>query len=343
MTNPISQPFVLTESRCLTGVSVKCTRAGDPAKPVLVQIRPMEYGAADPKTVLAEAYVPGSALKAGEFFDAIFRYPVYADKARNLAIVLMTDDPTRTVAVGRLGDVDKTGQLISQQPFTVGSLQISSNGATVTTLDGTYLVCKLRGARFTETEKRAYVGTFKASKMSDILVSAGVEYPETGTDVAIILKRPDGSEIVSSPTQAHMLTEYIVNEDIQVFAHLRGSDRVTPFVFPGVQVREGELQPTANYETRSVEFKDASKVVTTIEAKLPSGSSAQVSIGVQGDFVQAAPVEAIPLGDGLAEQTYQRPDYPEANLDARTRIVLNGTPAARPEISNLRMWISKVA
>ncbi|WP_273792372.1 hypothetical protein [Brucella anthropi] len=343
MTNPINQPFVLTEARCITGVSVKCVRVGDPDKPVLVQLRPMDYGMANPNKVLAEAYVPGSALVAGEFFDAEFAYPIYVEQGQNLGIVLMTDDPTRTVAVGRLGDVDKTGELISQQPFTVGSLQISSNGATVTNLDGTYLVCKIRAARFTETDQRVFIGDFTATKMSDLLVAAGVEYPETGTDVAIILKRPDGSEIVSSPSQAYMLHDYIQNEKIQVYAQLRGSDRVTPFVFPGVQVREGELQETADYETRAVEFKDASKVVSTIEAKLPSGSSVQLSIGVPGDFVTVSPSQTTQLGDGVAEQTYERKNYPEKNLDAKTRIVLTGTPAARPQVSNFRMWISKVS
>lgn len=343
MTNPISQPFVLTASRCLTGVSIKCVRVGDPTKPILVQLRPMDHGMANPNEVLAEAYVPGTTLVAGEFFDANFAYPVYIEQGKNLGIVLMTDDPTRTVAVGRLGDVDKTGELIGQQPFTVGALQISSNGATVTTLDGTYLVFKLRAARFTETDKRIFIGDFTATKMSDLFVAAGVEYPETGTDVAIVLKRPDGTEIISSPSQAHMLHDYIVNEKIQVYAQLRGTDRVTPFVFPGIQIREGELQETADYETRAVEFKDANKVVSTIEAKLPSGSSVQMEIGVKGDFVKVTPTRTTPLGDGVAEQTYERKNYPGANLDAKARIVLTGTPAARPEVANFRMWISKVS
>lgn len=342
MTNPITQPFVLTEARSITGVSFKCVKPGDPSVPVLVQLRPMEYGMASPKEILAEAFVPGSALVAGHYLDASFPYPVHVEQGRNVAFVIMTDDPSRTLATARLGDVDSAGKLISQQPFTISSMQISSNGATVTTLDGQYLAFRVRAARFTKAEQRSFIGTFKAGKMSDIAVSAGVEYPESGTDVAIILKRPDGSEIVSAPSQTHMLRDYIVNEDIQVFAQLRGTDRVTPFVFPGVQIREGELQQTADYVTRAVEFVDAAKVVSTMDAKLPGGSSLQVSIGVEGDYVPVTPSIATPLGNGVTEQTYERPDYPEKNLDVRTKIVLTGTPAARPELSNLRMWVSKV-
>ncbi len=86
---------------------------------------------------------------------------------------------------------------------------------------------------------------------------------------------------------------------------------------------------------------DANRALVTFDAKLPANSSAQVQIGIPGNYETVNVSGATPLGDGLVEQTFTRPNYPAANLDARTRIVLTGTPASRPEISGFRMLLSK--
>ena len=81
-------------------------------------------------------------------------------------------------------------------------------------------------------------------------------------------------------------------------------------------------------------------MIVTVDAFLPAGSTATVEIGVSGAFVPVAVSAAVPLGDGVVEQTFQRKPYEP--LDARTRITLTGTPAARPQLSKLRMITTEI-
>ncbi|WP_235693791.1 hypothetical protein [Brucella intermedia] len=245
--------------------------------------------------------------------------------------------------VAEIGKIDlDTNAVISEQPFTVGVLLSSSNASTWTVHNEADLWFEMLGCRFDPVERVIPIGTFKANKMSDVIIRAGVEYPDPSVDISIRLRRPSGEVITSAPSQTIRFDEYIQNEDIQVEAVLRGTERITPFLFPDIQIIEGELQPTANYATRAIDATDANRVLVTLDARLPAGSSATVQIGMPGDYPNIPVSSATQLGDGLVEQTFIRSAYPAANLDARTLITITGTPAARPELSAVRMLLSKV-
>ncbi|PRD42331.1 DUF4815 domain-containing protein [Phyllobacterium phragmitis] len=341
--DPLAQTFTLTRGRCIAGVRLKCAAIGARSNAIFLQIRTTDVGLPT-STVLAEAFVSGAELQEGAFFTARFRYPVYLEPAREYCFVALTDDGDHALAIAQIGKIDvATNEIITGQPFTVGVLLSSSNASTWTVHNDADLVFQLIACRFEPSERTVTIGTFQPTKMSDIIVSAGVEYPSPVADIEILLKRPNGQVIRSSPSQTHRLDEYIQNETIEVSALLRGTAEVTPFLFPTVQIIEGELQPTADYVTRAVTATDADKVMTTFDALLPTGSSVKVEIGVPGNYAVVNVFSATQLGDGLVEQTYVRAAYPAANLDARTRITLTGTPAARPELSSLRMITSKVA
>jgi len=284
----------------------------------------------------AEAFVPGTALREGEVFTAQFKYPVFIPGGREHAFVVLTDDGEHELFVASIGKIDlDTDGIITGQPFTVGVLLSSSNASTWTVHNEADLWFEMIGCQFAPTEKVVPIGVFTPAKMSDVIIRAGVEYPDPSVDVIIRLTRPNGEVINSAPRQIISFDEYIQNETIQVAAVLRGTERVTPFIFPNVQIIDGELQATADYVTRAVDATDANRVIVTFDTKLPANSSAQVQIGIPGNY------ETVSVS-GLVEQTFNRTNYPAANLDARTRIVLTGTPASRPVISDLRMLLSKV-
>ncbi len=88
-----------------------------------------------------------------------------------------------------------------------------------------------------------------------------------------------------------------------------------------MQIVEGELKLTADYVSRAVTAEGADRVIVTVDAFLPAGSTATVEIGVSGAFVPVAVSAAVPLGDGVVEQTFQRKPYEP--LDARARIRLD--------------------
>ncbi|QPC87144.1 DUF4815 domain-containing protein [Mesorhizobium sp. NBSH29] len=337
--DPLAQTFMLTEGRCVTAIRLKCKTKGLSSNSVAVQIRTVEVGLPTSE-VLAEAFVPGTALVAGGFFTARFTTPLYLEPGRAYAFVVLTDDANHSLAVAGLGKIDQNNAIVSEQPFVVGVLLSSSNAQTWTVHNDIDLVFQLIGCLFSPAERTVAIGAFTATKMSDIIVSAGVEYPESQASIEITMTRPNGEIITASPEQRIRLDTYIQNETIQVAAKLRGTAKLTPFLFPGVQIIEGEIAATADYVTRSVTADDAERVTVTFDAFLPSGSTVAVSIGVPGSYVAASVLAATPLGDGLVEQTYQRTPY--APLDARTKITLTGTPAARPELSKLRMITTEI-
>jgi hypothetical protein len=244
------------------------------------------------------------------------------------------------MAIGELGKIDQNNAIVSEQPFIVGVLLSSSNALTWTVHNEADLVFQLIACRFNPVEKTVPIGAFTATKMSDIIVSAGVEYPESQASVELTLTRPNGEVITASPDQRIRLDEYIENETIQVAAKLKGIARLTPFLFPGMQVIEGQLAASATYVSRAVAADDADRVSVTVDAFIPSGATLAVEIGQPGDWVVESVNSATPLGDGVVEQTYQRTPY--TPIDARCQLTLTGTPAARPQVAKLRMVTTDV-
>lgn len=341
--DPLAQTFTLVNARCISALRLWCAKKGSNTNAVFVQIRTVEVGMPT-SIVLAEAFVPATDLIDGEQFIARFRFPVYLEAGREYSFVVLTDDAEHSLYTAEIGKIDiDTNEVITGQPFTVGVLLSSSNASTWTVHNEADLWFDMLACKFDPVERVIPIGSFKTLKMSDMIVRAGVEIPDPETEVLIRLTRSARNEIISSaPSQIHQFAEYIQNENIVVEAVLRGTEHVTPFLFPDVQVVEGELQPTADYYTRAIDATDTNKVLVTFDAFLPAGSGAQVSIGVPNSYVQVNVSSATPLGDGVVEQTYIRASYPANNLDAQTKVVITGTPAARPEIKSMRMLLSKV-
>ncbi|MBN8243314.1 DUF4815 domain-containing protein [Nitratireductor aquimarinus] len=337
--DPLAQTFTLAANRCISGVRLKCAKKGAASNAIFVQLRQTDVGIPN-RVVLAEAFVPGTAFEEGEIFTAEFAVPVYLERGREYAFVVLTDDAEHSLAVASVGRIDQSGEVVTEQPFVIGVLLSSSNASTWTVHNETDLWFQLLASRFDPVEKTVAIGAFTATKMSDIIVSAGVEYPDNQTEVTIRLSRPNGEVIAATPGQRIRLDEFIENETIQVAAVLTGTALATPFLFPDVQIIEGELQTSANYESRVVQADGANRASVTFDAFLPTGSTVSVEIGEPGNFVVSSVANARPLGDGVVEQTYQRTPY--APQDAKTRITLTGTPAARPNLSSLRMVTTEV-
>ena len=175
--DPLAQTFMLTEGRCITAVRLKCAGKGFASNAVFVQLRTVEVGLPTSE-ILAEAFVPGPDLEEQKFFTARFSTPVYLEPGRAYAFVALTDDANHALAVAELGKIDQNNAIVSEQPFVVGVLLSSSNAMTWTVHNDIDLVFQLIGCRFDPTETVLPLGVFTATRMSDIIVSAGVEYPE---------------------------------------------------------------------------------------------------------------------------------------------------------------------
>lgn len=80
--DPLAQTFTLAQSWCLAGIRLMCAKIGSASNSILVQIRTVEVGLPTSE-VIAEAFVPGTALREGEVFTAHFKYPVFVPVAAN--------------------------------------------------------------------------------------------------------------------------------------------------------------------------------------------------------------------------------------------------------------------
>ena len=196
--DPLAQTFMLTEGRCVTAVRLKCAGKGFASNAVFVQLRTVEVGLPTSE-ILAEAFVPGPDLEEQKFFTARFSTPVYLEPGRAYAFVALTDDANHALAVAELGKIDQNNAIVSEQPFVVGVLLSSSNAMTWTVHNDIDLVFQLMGCRFDPTETVLPLGVFTATRMSDIIVSAGVEYPDSDASVELLLTRPNGEVIRAAP------------------------------------------------------------------------------------------------------------------------------------------------
>ncbi len=107
---------------------------------------------------------------------------------------------------------------------------------------------------------------------------------------------------------------------------------------PGINSGEA---PLANVSNPLGDAK-VDQTITVVNGQTPNLNVGPIHITGVSDPQAAVKAAGAEFGDGVVEQTYIRSAYPAENLDAQTKIVLTGTPAARPEISGMRMLLSKV-
>ena len=115
-------------------------------------------------------------------------------------------------------------------------------------------------------------------------------------------------------------------------------------LYPGSQLVVGTIARTAEYVSRAVDAAAAGcKVRIIFDGNIPSGASVDVFIsGVDaGDAWQQVSLDQlkspIAVGDNVYEYNYVKEDVMEAKV--RVKLVLNGTPAARPYVYSLRVSV----
>lgn len=340
--DPLAQTFSLPEENQIGGVEVVVTAKG--STPISIQIRETQTGFPT-QSILAEASRDPSQITVGAWNRFEFKTPVRILPNVEYAIVVLCNDPVGAVAIAELGKWDSTNsRWVTQQPYQVGVLLSSSNASTWTAHQDRDLTFRLLARRYTETAKEIDLGKVTVADATDLVVLAMTDNPSTGADSELVLTLPGGSVISTSDNQGVNLAGNITG-DIGVKARLRATQKASAMLYPGSQLVVGKIATTAEYVSRAVDA-DATgcKVRIIFDGQIPSGSSVAVYIkGVDaGDTWQAVSQDPdkvpIPVGNGVYEYNHLKINVQEAKI--RVKLVLTGTPAARPYIYNLRVSIT---
>lgn len=339
--DPLAQTFSLSEENQLGGVDIFVTAKG--ATAMSVQIRETQTGFPT-QTILAEATIEPAQITVGAWNRFTFNTPVRALANVEYAIVVLCNDPLGSVAIAELGKWDSTnGRWVTQQPYQIGVLLSSSNASTWTAHQDRDLTFRLLARRYTQTERTVDMGTVSVTDATDIVVLSMTDNPATGADSELIMTMPDGSTISSSDGQTIRFATKVTGS-VGVKTKLRATQKASAMLYPGSQLVVGTIAATAEYVSRAVDAAATGCDVRIIyDGNIPSGSSVSVYVsGVDsGDtwqLVSQDPLKTpIPVGDNVYEFNHLIENLMEAKV--RVKLVITGTPAARPYVYNLRVSI----
>lgn len=340
--DPLAQTFSLTEENQIGGVELYVIAKGD--TDMSVQIRETQNGYPT-QSIQAEAILQPSQISINAWNRFEFKTPFMAQANVEYAIVVLCNDAVGAVAIAELGKWDSANnRWVTQQPYQVGVLLSSSNASTWTAHQDRDLTFRLLARRYTQTEKLVSLGTIPAVAATDIVVDAMTESTATGADSELVLTMPDGSVVSTSDGQTIRLSSGITG-NITVQARLKATTKASAMLYPGTQLIVGKIDTSAEYISRAVDADATGADVRIIfDGQIPSGASVAVYVsGVDsGDVWQAVSLDSLntptPVGDNVYEYQYLIENVMEAKL--RVKLVLNGTPAARPYIYNLRVSIT---
>jgi hypothetical protein len=326
--DPLAQSFALDQGQHVTGIDVKFCAIGDRTKPVLAQIVTMENGF--PTTeVLAQARIDMTPVIVGQWTRFDLPFPLYLPAGRQFAWVFLTDDADHALSIAERDGFDASRQrYVGAQPYTVGVLFSSSNAVTWTAHQNADLTFRIRAARFAPATKTVPLGTYPVVDVSDFIVEAGVVLPTDAAQLVFEIQ-PEGETAVRvEPGQVWERTSFFTG-NVAVRAILTGSTLVSPLMSRDLLLIKGTMQEDGVYISRAFEVGEDKTVDVVLGTKLPSGATLTVSVDQADDnWSELTQASANVLADGAIERTFRVAAF--AGPTARMKLVLTGTPAARP-------------
>ena len=353
--DPLAQTFVLDNLTQLGGVDLYLTALGN--TPVEVQIRNVENGVPN-KEVLANARSNPQNLTLEAYNRFVFEKPCLLEPNVEYALVVLCNDATSACAVAELGQWDKAGaKWIAAQPYQVGVLLSSSNNSTWTTHQEKDLAFRLLACNYATLAKTVDLGECFVSEITDFCLMALSETPSAACRVQYKLNffkelTPATADLAATYETEPSLTYTVAEEQaVKLDAHftgkitaqvvLTGESKLSPIYFPGTYLLTAQIQKKALYVSRAVPAGQNVKVKVVFLANAPAGSSVKCFVKGEGEnnFEWAAFTNAVSADDdnGFVEITQSL-----ENLTAdmvRVKLELEGSPAARPQVKNLRVIV----
>jgi hypothetical protein len=219
----------------------------------------------------------------------------------------------------------------------------SSNASTWTVHQDKDLTFQLISAEYTEVDKLVDLGNVTVTGATDLIALPINEMPPNQDgDISIELTLPDASLLTLGDGHATKLTTAITGT-VGVKARLKGTTASMPILGPGFQLIEGVMDSNGIYISRVIPCGTTQKITVTFDGYLPSGSTVSVDVA-DGDDVPTPTWTNIPqTSNQPIDETDVEYIHVLASFTAptvRVKIELNGTPAARPYLKNLRVIVT---
>jgi len=335
--DPLAQTFSLFQGAHIAGVNVRIGELGDPNNGVRFQLCTVINGYPT-NDIIAEDFLSMQGRQVGDVLQARWDVPVYLPPAREFCFVILTDDAEHALAIARMGDVDPaTGQLVSAQPYTVGTLFSSANRTAWTAHQEEDLWFELIGARFDPVQKTVDLYTGTLSAFTDLLIRGAVELPTANTTFRYELVRESGQVIRIAPEQALEFDE-LIDEVVILRAVMTGTASESPILWSGTTLIAGRVRSSGDYITKAWPIRGLTRANALFAQLLPPGSSVTVEMDKSdGNWVPLSVVESSDLGGGWQEPLYEIAPH-DATAGGRLKITLNGGPGARPSIADIRAY-----
>ncbi|GHM58797.1 MAG: hypothetical protein sL5_10400 [Candidatus Mesenet longicola] len=307
-------------------------------KRVVLQIRATNIGIPS-QTVIAESYIePHDINTNGSATRAVWP-PVFCEAGQEYALVVLTDDANTAVKIAEIGKYDAVNScFVVSQPYQIGVLLSSSNASTWTPHQNLDLTFRLLAARFTENTHTIDLGKITADKTSDLIVLANIERVAFDTNAEVLLTDENGEEHHLSDNLPLILRSRLSGE-LKVEVSLKGSEKKSPVLYPGVQIVFGNLLESADYVSRSIPAGIDTKVTVTYDAVLPGTADVKLYLQkAEGEWQLIDLTAGKPLGESQVERTHVLGNFNAHST--RVKLVLSGTVLYRPKVRNLRIVIT---
>ncbi|EGC0267561.1 hypothetical protein H8U31_001312 [Salmonella enterica] len=353
--DPLAQTFMLTAARQLHAVDIWVTATG--TTPLIVQLRETQTGFPT-RVVLAEGRVSQPLSQVGQWVKILFDVPFYASANVEYAVVVLANDDQTKVGISELGkpDLGGSGGYVTTQPYQVGVLLSSANASTWTAHQDKDLTFRLYARKYDQSKtKTVPLGKITLpAGTTDLLISAMTNTPATGADAEIQLIQTANNSTTTLKVSDGQVVKFdaIRSGDMDVVAVLRCTDTASATIAPGTQIIAGALTNTGTYITQALDGKTTKKlgISVTIESLNVNSIKAEYA-----EYKQGTPITtwtAIPetaesqnntalLANGRREMVFKVDQVASMAL-FKIRLTLNGSPAIRPEVFNLRVSVVEV-
>lgn len=339
MTTPhkLAQPLRLEQTAQVAGAEVYLHAVGGD---VLVQLHVASDGVPSGEP-LATARLP-AASAAGQTHRVQWP-PIWMPKGQECALVIVAGDTDTQMGIGQIGAPDistgpMAGQYMGAQPWQIGALRVlGGDGAWITRPD-TCLNFALLAAVYPNETETVDMGSVNVTGASDLAVRADADVPEPGAACTFALRLDDGRVFDVAADQRVTLNERYSGA-VAVQATLRRGPSMGASLLPGATLVHGKVGTEGDYVSPWISASGGADLRVEMLALIPAGAAVKVQSQIEGqaDWTDVPYIDSSPATRGTLEMVYGRSGISTQRL--RVRLVLTGTPAARPMVTNLRVVV----
>lgn len=335
--DPLAQTFRLSRSRQVSAIELHVREKGD--TPITVQLRTTQNGIPTNNLLTQTDLLPGE-ITENTWNTWEFPEPVLLEEEEEYCFVVLCGDADAELSIAELGKWDNTAQKwVTTQAYTVGVLLSSSNASTWTAHQDKDLAFRLLCGTYTFDSREIDLGVVTLDDHTDIALACEHLVPSSNCRVSYTASLPDGRDVTLTPGVGLQLPSP-ASGDVTLKATMVGESNESPLIAPGAQLIVGKLEETADYVTRAIEGGSGVKVTLVVDAAIPSGATLVAEWRGTEDvnWTEFAPPSSRALSSQWAELVYTENTVTKPMI--QVRLALTGTSAARPLVSNLRLYTS---